>query len=165
MLLSREYPTAITGREEQESALMMRLKVDPTAEPFEGLEMLVPAIAGSSAAIIMREARERLLIDFIEIPSPDKKLNLPWLRVFPGSLSQRAFATKTKATSSRSRDAALLHRSGALLSRSKQSLCFSWPEKTVRRNECTEFGTEPSTRSSQLKRQRANELQLLGWAV
>lgn len=83
VLLSSEYPTYLTGREEQESALMVRLKGDPTTAPFDGLEICVPAIAERSAARNMKEARERLLIVFIQYLRRSRSCVVLWPRRFP----------------------------------------------------------------------------------
>jgi hypothetical protein len=51
---------------------MVRLKGDGTSAPLAGLETMVPAAAGNETAMRMKQARERLLTIFMEIPSGEK---------------------------------------------------------------------------------------------
>src|SRR5579862_6441751 len=65
-LLSREYPTALTGREEQELALMWRVKGEETCWPLVGLMITVCAKTGAVARASVIQAQQRRFVRCIE---------------------------------------------------------------------------------------------------
>ena len=65
MLLSREYPTADTGFDEQLLAVMFSVNGDDTCSPFVGLLIVVCASAGNAAAISAPKKRVRAI--FIDV--------------------------------------------------------------------------------------------------